>query len=97
MSLTGALSQNLADGKVWPYIEQPPITDNPLSLGPGEKSGGKGKADGDGTVDTDDPVRETTGERLSLRLGWRLCELKKPRVGDWYNGECSVVSFTENA
>ena len=67
-----------------------------MSLGPGGKSGGEGKADGDGAVDIDDLACEVTQERLSSRLECELGEWKKPKVGDRYDGEGSMAPSMES-
>lgn len=62
-----------------------------MSLSPGGKSGGEGKADGDGVVDTDDLACEVIREHLSSGLEHEADELKEPRVGEWYDGEGSLT------
>ena len=71
--------------------------DSAFSLSSGAKSGGGGKADIDGTVDTDDAVCEVTRERPSSVIVYDLGELKKPRTGDWYGDGGSAVLFMEKA
>lgn len=84
-------SLSFADGKVRPDIELPPIINDPLSPGPGEKPGGGGKAGGDGAVDTDDLSSEITREPFSSGLERERGGLKKPRIGDRYDGKRPVV------
>lgn len=58
------------------------------------KSGGEGKADTDGTVDSDDLVCETARGHLSSGFEH---ELEKPTTGGWYGGEGSAASFVEDS
>ena len=74
MPLTELPSQSFTDGKVRPDVEWLPIINDALSLGPGRKSGGEGKVDGDGAVDIDDLACEVTRERLSSELEYELGE-----------------------
>lgn len=92
--LTDSSSQNFADGKVRPDIEDLLTDDNASTLDPGGKPGGGGKADGDGAVDIDDLTWEITRERrLSSGLECEFAELKKPGAGDRYDDdECALSS-----
>lgn len=90
---TEVFSRSVASVKGWPHVEWSLRTDSVLSLVPGVKSGGDGKADMEGTVDIDDVACEVPRERFSSRLAYELAEFREPRTGDGYNDDGPVGSF----